>query len=123
LLTVILAGVLVYIVGRYMPVPAQIVAAYARRVSFRVACQSCTRMVVLRRSGCQRRSLACGGLANLAAKSDPKQARQWLEQAAEAGEPFAINILSSRQKRFGARGEPGLSALAPKGNGWYSRSH
>jgi hypothetical protein len=36
LLTVILVGVLVYIVGRYMPVPAQIVAAYARRLSFRL---------------------------------------------------------------------------------------
>jgi TPR repeat protein len=42
--------------------------------------------------------LRAAGLANLAANSDPEQARQWLEQAAEAGEPFAINIRSPRQK-------------------------
>jgi len=38
------------------------------------------------------------GLANLAADSDPEQARRWLEQAAEAGEPLVIRILSSRHE-------------------------
>ena len=40
------------------------------------------------------RAGSMAGLANLAADNDPEQARRWLEQAAEAGRPLVIHILS-----------------------------